>query len=68
MTKAWIKAASIRAVKTVCQCALAILIGKTFLGEVDWSFLISSSLLSGLCSLLTSVTGLPEVEEKKDNE
>lgn len=62
MNKEWIKAASIRAVKTVAQTAVATIGTTTAIGNVDWRLVVSASLLSGVLSLLTSVAGLPEVE------
>ena len=62
MNKQWFKAAGIRALKTVCQTAVA-LIGTTLvISDVDWVTVASSSVLAGILSLLTSVAGLPEVE------
>lgn len=62
MNKQWFKAAGIRALKTVCQTAVA-LIGTTLvMSEVDWVTVGSASVLAGILSLLTSVAGLPEVE------
>ena len=60
----WLKAAGIRAVKTVAQTAVA-LIGTNSIGitEVDWLAVGSASLLAGVVSILTSVAGLPEVKE-----
>ncbi len=58
----WIKAASIRALKTFCQTAIATIGTSAVLGEVDWITVVSASALAGLLSLLTSVAGLPEVE------
>lgn len=60
--KTWLKAAGIRAVKTVAETAVATLSTSAFLSQVDWRIVISASLLSGLLSLLISVKGLPEVE------
>jgi hypothetical protein len=57
----WLKAAGIRAVKTVSQTALAMLGTSMLLSEVDWIALLSASALSGVLSILTSVAGLPEV-------
>lgn len=60
----WIKAACIRAIKTICQCALGIIGTSLLLSEVNWMMLLSSSALAGIVSLLTSVAkGLPEVDE-----
>lgn len=59
--KNWIKAAGIRAVKTVAQTAVATIGTAVALGDVQWPLVASASLLAGLLSLLTSVAGLPEV-------
>ena len=61
--KNWIKAAGVRAVKTVAQTAVATIGTSAVLSAVDWKVVISASLLAGLLSLLTSVAGLPEVKE-----
>jgi hypothetical protein len=58
--KKWLKAASVRAIKTVAQTAAATM-GTS---AVDWTMVLSSSLLAGILSLLTSVAGLPEVKKK----
>jgi hypothetical protein len=60
-TKKWIKAAAIRALKTVAQTAIAVLGTSMLISDVDWLTLLSASALSGLLSILTSVAGLPEV-------
>lgn len=57
----WIKAAGVRAVKTVCQSAIATIGASATMGEVNWAMVASASALAGLLSLLTSVAGLPEV-------
>ena len=62
----WLKAAGIRAVKTVAQTAVGIIGTSAVLGDVNWLFVGSSSLLAGLVSLLTSVAGLPELKEGED--
>lgn len=64
-TKKWIKAAGIRALKTVCQTMVATIGTSAVLSQVDWKMVISSGLLAGILSLLTSLAGLPEVEEPK---
>lgn len=61
--KKWIKAAGIRAVKTVAETAVATIGTAALLSEVDWKVIISASLLSGLLSLLISIKGLPEVKD-----
>ena len=57
----WLKAAGIRAVKTVAQTAVATIGASAVLSEVDWLVVASASALAGLLSLLTSVAGLPEL-------
>lgn len=60
--KAWIKAAGIRAIKTVAQTAVATIGTSAVIGEVNWVMVASASALAGILSLLTSVAGLPEVK------
>lgn len=62
--KAWIKAAGVRAIKTIAQTAVATIGTSAAIGDVNWVMVASSSLLSGILSLLTSVAGLPEVKSK----
>lgn len=61
--KEWIKAAGIRAIKTVAQAAVATIGTSAAMGDVNWVFVASSSVLAGIVSLLTSLAGLPEVEK-----
>ena len=60
--KEWIKAAGIRALKTVAQTAVATIGTSAVMGDVNWVMVGSASLLAGILSLLTSVAGLPELE------
>lgn len=59
----WIKAAGVRAIKTVAQTAVATIGTAAVLGEVNWVMVGSAAALAGILSLLTSVTGLPELKE-----
>ncbi len=61
--KKWIKAAGVRAIKTVAQTAVATIGTSAVISSVDWKLVISASLLAGGVSLLTSVAGLPEIKE-----
>mgnify|MGYP005803574089 FL=1 len=63
-TKNWIKAALVRAVKTIAQTAVATIGTATVFSEVNWTMIVSASLLAGLLSILTSIAGLPEVGEE----
>lgn len=61
----WLKAAGIRAVKTLAQAAIGVIGSSVALGEVDWILVGSSAALAAILSLLTSVAGLPEVPGEK---
>ncbi len=58
----WIKAAGVRAIKTIAQTFVATIGTATVLGAVDWKMVVSASVLSGVLSLATSIAGLPELK------
>ena len=60
--KKWLKAAGIRAVKTIAQTAVATIGTSAVIGVVNWKMVLSASLLAGILSLLTSIAGLPEIK------
>lgn len=62
--KRWLKAAGVRALKTVAQTAIATIGSSAIISEVNWAVVGSASLLAGILSILTSIAGLPEVPEK----
>lgn len=61
--KKWAKCAGVRAIKTVAQTAVATIGTSAVMADVNWVMVVSASVLAGTLSLLTSVTGLPEVEQ-----
>ena len=64
--KIWIKAAGVRAIKTIAQTAIATIGTSAILSEVNWVAVVSASVLAGVLSLLTSVAGIPEVKEGEE--
>lgn len=63
MNKKWIKAAAIRAIKTMSQTAVAMIGTSAIISDVDWIYVASAAALAGVLSILTSIAGLPEVKE-----
>lgn len=64
--KKWLKAAGLRAIRTIAQTACATIGTSAVIGDVDWLMVGSASLLAGILSLLTSIAGLPEVKTKEE--
>ena len=63
MDKTFWKATAVRAIRTICQSAIALIPASALLSEVEWKLVASASILAGIVSVLTSIaTGLPEVE------
>ena len=65
MTKKWLKAAAIRAAKTMAQTAVATIGTTALITEVNWAVVLSTSALAGVLSVLTSLAGLPEVDKEE---
>nr|DAT05317.1 MAG TPA: holin [Caudoviricetes sp.] len=61
--KVWIKAAGIRAAKTMAQTAVALLPASATISAVDWKVVVGTAALAGVASILTSLAGLPEIDE-----
>ena len=61
----WLKAAGIRAVKTVAQAAIAGIGTAAAMGQVDWKYVLSASVMAGVTSILTSIAGIPEVGDSE---
>jgi len=66
MTRTWIKAALIRAIKTVAETAAATIGTSALLAEINWAVVASASVVAGILSLLVSIRGLPEVKDEKE--
>lgn len=63
-TKKWLKAAGVRAIKTVAETAIATIGTSSYLGEVNWMMVASASALAGIVSVLISVAGIPEIKNR----
>ena len=64
-TKKWMKAAVVRAIKTMAQAAIGAIGAGTMISTIDWKVVVSTAVVAGVVSVLTSVAGLPEVESKE---
>lgn len=64
----WLRAACIRAIRTVAQTAIATIGSSALLGDVNWPMVVSASVLSGILAILTAIAGLPEVKSNDTNE
>lgn len=64
-TKKWVKAAVVRAIKTMAQAAIGAIGAGTMISTIDWKVVVSTAVVAGVVSVLTSVAGLPEVESKE---
>ncbi len=67
-TAKWAKAAAVRAIKTMAQAAIASIGAAAAMGQVDWKYVMSASVLAGVLSVLMSITGIPEVEADTEAE
>lgn len=68
MNTKWLKAAAIRAVKTVCQTAVAMITVGVPIFDIDWRNILAVSLTAGVWSIVTSLAGLPEVPDTPDDD
>lgn len=66
MSKQWWRAAGIRALRTICQTAIASIGTAAVMSQVNWTAVASASALAGILSMLTSLAGLPEVDKEVD--
>lgn len=65
-TKKWLKAATIRAVKTMAQTAVSLIPAAQMIQQVDWKVVAGTAALAGVASILTSVAGIPEISENEE--
>jgi hypothetical protein len=63
-TKVWLKAATVRAIRTMAQTFIATIGSSTVIATVDWRVVVSSTILAGIISVVTSLAGLPEVDKE----
>jgi hypothetical protein len=68
LTRKWVKCALVRAVKTFAQAAIGTIGASVVLADVDWIVVLSASVLAAVLSLLTSLAGLPEVDDDRDSD
>lgn len=66
--KEWFRAAGIRAIKTVAQTAIATIGTSAVMSNVDWVMVASASALAGILSMLTSLAGLPEIDDDEESD
>ena len=64
LNEKWLKAAFVRAVKTIAQTAVSLISVGTVMSDINWMMVFSASMLAGILSVLTSLAGIPEVDEK----
>ena len=64
-TKEWLRAAFIRAIKTMAQVMMASITVGSALADIDWVYILSTAAVAGIASILTSIIGIPEVTEKE---
>ena len=64
--KTWAKAVGVRAVKTIAQTAISLIPASVMISAVDWRTVLGTAALSGVVSMLTSLAGIPEVDENED--
>lgn len=64
--KTWIRAAGIRAIKTIAQTAVGVIGASAVLSDVDWRVTVSAAALAGVVSILTSIAGLPELKKEEE--
>jgi len=66
--KYWLKCASVRAIKTIAQSMIALISVGTFMSDINWTQVLSASILAGILSILTSIAGIPEVDMLEEDD